>query len=1680
MERKQTYLSIILLFLFTTLAYSSADVHFTVLKNTSQTIRLKVVLDKPEIQTENQHVYAAYSNASYVVDEQNSYVPVITKLINLGTIGSANVQISNLKKHSLPLENYLLKRKQSGFNTIKSSDLVHVRYLGKFQSLPLYALDFYPVQYHIQSKQLEWVSEVELSISLPVKKQLNTSNTVTQGLPHLYLKDALLNDKTIFSEPDLQKNSTIQSSDKLFKSYATIFKIELDQDGIYKITYEDLLDSDFPLELVKPLNLRLFNKGKEVPVYFHGAEDGTFDEGDYFEFWGEQNKKTFLADHPDMYADPFTDVNVYWLVDGHTPGLRLTEESGGLIGNTGGYIFEPYAYTETLHFEQNRHNEKLGQSGIGNPSYLADHWFYDSGISAPEGIAYDFYLPHPFESGSDVVITAAMRGKSYRSSANELQGHQVELKLRGKGDVAKLIGQVKPGDGWQNQDMRFITNADSAVKLSQSVLINGTNRLEVDMFQTGVTDIVLLNWFDISYKRKYRAFKNYIKFHVDQEFFNNTYVNLGDNIQINVDGFDSEDISLYKLGVSKLVNGKIGYVLNDNFKSYGISIQDQIFDPTTEYVAVTEEAKLKPLKIQPFRRWYEDKPTWTLMNTENSADYLIITNRLLYDNALKLSEVKAQQGLHPLVVTVETIYDIFNMGIKSPLAIKEFIAYALHHWKTDHPLKYVVFVGSASYDYKGVYTKGADLVPTFMYQTQKYGAASSDYWYSLIDGDDYIPDVIVARIPASSNQELLNYIDKIEHYGSGDETGDWRNTGLFISGNDSSSSGDREAITLQPIFRAQNLRLINQQIPFSLFAERLNTVKDHSVVGYDPHFGSTTDLIEYFDNGLSFVNFFGHGGGGIWADVSLLNLSDVDRLNNGYKLPFVSSMTCFTGDFSNPGRLGLAEKLLLSEQKGAIAVLGASGVGWKYNDFAIEWSLFDFLWNKNLTFGEAVDLMKIYYLANPVYVTEQEDFYTYGYGSLKHSMVSQYNFLGDPSLKIAQPKSNLHVQVSNPSPVAGDTVSITVRGSLNAGSGRLRIEDQKGNLVLEQFFNYTPDQSFTFPVPDNSAGSLYTAKVYVSDSEGDASGAVKIAVEQPLIRRVMLNPAEPKVNEPIQFTISVDSHQPVTQMQLLNFRNDNVVYGSSTRIDMSRVNDTLFQSVQPFSGFNTGGEKLFDISILTADGKTKLIRRQKLSVTDTRADISFVPGSLTYTGSASLQLRFDVENKSDSSLASFTLACYDTLDYTNNQPFAVLSVPLNAHQKKSVMVAYNPADIKSERAFSILADPDNVIPESNEHNNIIQAVLPTDRIFIDRNMGTTTDGLTNSSIALSQTWEYQIYPKALPVSAVVRFTSEDLSEFIQSKEQGGLKYVPLATTTDTSAIEIDYPETLDNSDINATLSVRIDTSKISITDRANISFFKFDPFLNLWFRVESGLHSDTVFTQVARSGKFAVFNANDHTAPSIEVTANGRPLIKDMLVIKKPAISLLLQDENGVNYTRSLSVSIDDMPLVEDGKALSQQEVSIPDSLKNAKAISVTTSPSLLPGKHKLKVNVADVNGNMSSEEYAFVVTDGFGDIRVFGNYPNPFSDQTIISFYVDSDNEIDDLSIKIYTTSGRLVRSTMLTLDESVATDNVRTPYYHELIWDGTDDDGVQVANGVYFLVLSGSYKGKTITHTLKIARLQ
>ena len=52
-----------------------------------------------------------------------------------------------------------------------------------------------------------------------------------------------------------------------------------------------------------------------------------------------------------------------------------------------------------------------------------------------------------------------------------------------------------------------------------------------------------------------------------------------------------------------------------------------------------------------------------------------------------------------------------------------------------------------------------------------------------------------------------------------------------------------------------------------------------------PFYGSTETLINRFEDGVSYVNFFGHGGGAVWGDRSLFTLDDLKlflkKVNDG-------------------------------------------------------------------------------------------------------------------------------------------------------------------------------------------------------------------------------------------------------------------------------------------------------------------------------------------------------------------------------------------------------------------------------------------------------------------------------------------------------------------------------------------------------------------------------------------------------------------------------------------------------------------------------------------------------------------------------------------------------------------------------------------------------------------------------
>jgi hypothetical protein len=82
--------------------------------------------------------------------------------------------------------------------------------------------------------------------------------------------------------------------------------------------------------------------------------------------------------------------------------------------------------------------------------------------------------------------------------------------------------------------------------------------------------------------------------------------------------------------------------------------------------------------------------------------------------------------------------------------------------------------------------------------------------------------------------------------------------------------------------------------------------------------------------------------------------------------------------------------------------------------------------------------------------------------------------------------------------------------------------------------------------------------------------------------------------------------------------------------------------------------------------------------------------------------------------------------------------------------------------------------------------------------------------------------------------------------------------------------------------------------------------------------------------------------------------------------------------------------------------------------------------------------------------TDGTALVfRLHGNVPNPFKSSTAIAFTMPREADVE---LHIYNLAGRLVRTVL---------HSPLNAGRHQAIWDGNDDSGQQVSQGVYFMRL-------------------
>lgn len=1515
---------------------------------------------------------------------------------------------------------------------------VRIGKLGRSRGVQLGMLQIFP--FRKMNDKIQILTNADIDIRFDHVKSVPTGAIGEDGsiIPTLNKRVISYNTNPVNT---LNKTTSIAS-----QLYGNALRIYTRDEGIYKITYQDLVDNRIDPARVDFNQLKLLNQGKEVAFFASGDEDGVFDREDYVEFWAEPLLNN-SQENTSLYYYPFSAGNVYLLVWGNGNGIRMVEEPGGL-SEQNPLNYNPSTYFRyTEHIEENTFFDRLGYFNTNRLTHLTDSWFMDNGVTAPERKSYEFEAIYPDSSSFDPIhVVAILQGRSPGGQ------HKVQLWLNNQ-----FVGETSGFAGQQYKKME----SDPAVQVYSSHLRHGSNILDMQLlkeFAGSGADIVALNWFEVSYDRQYRAHNNTLRFTIPSfKYFpeKNLY-------QFELKNFTTPKIDIYKKGVSKIVGYSVEATGEGDNTRYTIKFQDRLLTTDVQYIALTEDNKKHPEKIE----WMEPidvlSVNGNLRNPANRADYIIITHANFYNRAKELVGILEQTGHEIELVDVQNIYDEFNNSIKSPVAIKNFLKYAYTNWDQNTKLKYVLLLGDATMDPAEYVIRNKDFVPAFFYQTYKFGAVPSDYEYSLLDGDDLIPDIAVGRVPVSLSSELIQYITKVSTF-LAQESGSWTNKAIFISGNDAGTYEINDPKS--PAFRSQNQRLIDLSTPRTLTTYKLNTVKDPSL-DFDPNFGSTTDLINYMDEGVAFINFVGHGGGGIWADVSLMDLTDVDLLSNDGKFPFISSLTCFTGAFENYNRYGLGEKMLLEEDKGCIAFFGSAGLGWLHNDFTMGWKVPEYVLNQNMPFGDAVNLTKIYYLSSYLYPGSDTLTTTPGYGFLSTIMVHQYNLLGDPTLKLPLAKRELTVEVMDSWIEPGDTVHIRISGLSSTASGYYEISDYRNQPMIQLPLTYPGSEMvLNIPIPTDFPENEAFVRVYLESNDEGYCGVANFAVNEPYLSSISLLPENPVPADTVRLKLQLSNSEAVDSLRIKW-----LTLNSHKLIHVNRVGDSEYIS-DPILLSDDQFEYFYSVYLYLQNGTVRKYINRKLKVEDTRPELAVGLKNYKFVlKNDSLFFRYFIYNNSLNGSTSDTVRFYvGRTEFQQNNPFLTDQISVAAND--SAMINVYVDDYRTWQGETLYSTVAGESIDKNMANNTDSVTFVLNAAYLIPQLGISYDKnqtaviQLDSTVTISSTAEFDsigaIFYQMVDIDQFTRNLTEIEPVSIVNFAGKGLNIKIEGTKVDTQLA----------------LSFKYDPAIVEQNNRdhSGIRIFRWNAAINQWLGMNSVVDSvnSSVVLKNVKDGLYAMFYSTDVTPPNIEFTVDGRPLLSRAIVSNNPKISVFIEDVNGVQLDKSLiQIYLNDKPVPSN-------YVYLPDSISNPSNLGIRIYPELETGEHILTVQVRDINGNLSEKTVSMLVEQEFS-IHVFGNYPNPFTDKTIFSYYITNSEVIDDLEVRIYTISGRLIRK--LTEDENTINviNGARQLGYNELIWDGKDEDGNDVANGVYFALFRAKYQGKVKEKIIKVARLR
>ncbi len=562
------------------------------------------------------------------------------------------------------------------------------------------------------------------------------------------------------------------------KSY---YKIWVHEDGIYRVSYSQLENAGFPVASINPKAIQLWFRGQERAIRIEGEADGSFDSGDYIEFYGQRNDGTLDAfmypnqlDQTNPYYNLYSDQTAYFLTfssDG-TEGKRMEEffESNTSLIPLAYHIeeylkhfsdeFAPGAYfPEAIPFNKRRSASKYSEFSSAK-GFSSGLWF-----TGPSNMARTFDgIPVKNKlniAGAETTLSLRLNARyKGRRTGNILAGNS-SSNLRNVGSV----------------DFRDYSNHDFSTTLASSDLPNSTGNFvfQVSMLETEPnigSEAVSISFYKLRYPQKTDAENGTKLFTLPTDLPSKSRL-LIENPPTNGRLFDLTNKNDVRIIGTESLSGKMNAIIPTSNNS-------------NKLLLTAEIKSIDSLKSIQFGN----------ESMIMGKNYLLVYSPLMarasenYANPVQayadFRNSAQGGGYNVLSKSIEELYNEFGYGEITPLVLRRFSEYMLERGSVKP--EFLFLIGKAldvTYNYER--KKPASLNWDAQNLLPCYGAPCADNAITQgLDGKHpYVPAISTGRIASKNSQQVENYLEKaMLHSQYSFDNFDRKNL-LFLSGGQS-------------------------------------------------------------------------------------------------------------------------------------------------------------------------------------------------------------------------------------------------------------------------------------------------------------------------------------------------------------------------------------------------------------------------------------------------------------------------------------------------------------------------------------------------------------------------------------------------------------------------------------------------------------------------------------------------------------------------------------------------------------------------------------------------------------------------------------------------------------------------------------------------------------------------------